>query len=158
MDQTTAPTGPTGPTEPTGQTGATALAVEALASPARTLDTSFQPSSTNQTFVTYSVTVVTSLKGGSGLGGVARIELRSDASNPPTTVRASGGGSLTSIPNTVPAGVTITTAVQVALTYVVPAGHFVKIASVGGQGSPTLTAFSLDVVTEIPVVLFVFGE
>jgi hypothetical protein len=96
----------------------------------------------------YSVSVFTTLVGAVGLGAVGRIELRSDAANPPTTVRASTGGSLTSIPNTLTAGVTISTVTQGELTYVVPVGHFVEIASSPGQDTPI---FTLDVVTEIPV-------
>jgi hypothetical protein len=145
-------TGPTGPTGATGSTGATgptgAIAFGAPASPARVLNTSFQPSLTRQTFVMYSVSVLTTLVGAVGLGAVGRIELRSDAANPPTTVRASTGGSITSSPNTLTAGVTINTAVQTELTYIVPVGHFVEIASVSGQDTPT---FFLDFVTEIPV-------
>jgi hypothetical protein len=96
----------------------------------------------------YSVTVITTLTGGVGLGAAGRIELRSDAGNPPVTVRASGGGSLTSIPNTVPAGEVINTATQFELTYVVPAGDFVVLASVPGQDTPV---FSIEFATEIPI-------
>ena len=114
----------------------------------RTLNTPFQPSLTQKTFVMYSTSVLMTLVGGVGNGDVGRIELRFDATNPPTTVRASMGGSLISIPNTLPAGETINSAVQGELSYVVSAGDFVEIFTVSGQGTAT---FSLDVVTEIPV-------
>jgi hypothetical protein len=96
----------------------------------------------------YSVSVFTTLVGAVGLGAVGHVELRSDAVNPPTTVRASTGGSLTSIPNTLTAGVTINTVTQAQLTYVVPVGDFVEIVGVPGQDTPI---FLLDFVTEIPI-------
>jgi hypothetical protein len=96
----------------------------------------------------YSVSVFTALTGGVGLGAAGRIQLRSDASNPPVTVRASGGGSLASAPNTIPPGVTILTLTQFELTCIVPAGDFVELAGVAGQDTPT---FSIEFVTEIPI-------
>jgi len=69
---------------------------------------------------------------------VARIELRSDAGNPPTTVRAqiAGGGQD-------PVDV-----FEAELTYVVQAGDFVELAVVRELGLPIIT---LTKVTEIPI-------
>jgi hypothetical protein len=97
----------------------------------------------------YSVSVFTSITGGTGLGSVGRVELRSDASDPPTTVQCSSGSTLTSSPNTVPGGVTFTTGGQWVLVYVVPTSHFVELVGVAGQSTPA-PVFSLDLSTEIP--------
>jgi hypothetical protein len=96
----------------------------------------------------YSVTVLTTIIGGVGVGAAGRIELRSDPGNPPVTVRASGGGSIISVPNTVPPGVTIITAWQGELTYIVQAGDFVELVGVAGQDAPV---FSIEFSTEIPI-------
>jgi hypothetical protein len=117
-------------------------------SPARLLNTPFQPSLTNQTWVTCSVSVFTTIQGGVGLGAVGRVELRSDAVNPPTTVRASSGSTLTSVPNTVPAGESFTTGGQWQLSWIVPAGDFVELVGVPGQDAPV---FTLDISWEIPI-------
>lgn len=144
----TGPEGPVGPAGLTGPTGPASPIFGVATSPLRALGVPFRPSSTLGTLVIYSVTVFAGISGGSGLGSVGRIELRSDASGTPTTVRASTGSTLISSPNTVPPGVTLTAGGQFVLVYVVPAGHFVEIAGVPGQGSPT---FFLDAATEIPI-------
>lgn len=145
----TGPTGPTGPMGPTGPTGPTGATFGAATHPSRTLGTPFQPSTTHQTLCIYSITVLTSITGNVGLGSVGRVELRSDAANPPTTVQCSSGGTLTANPNTIPAGVSFTTAGQFVLSFVVPANHFVELVGVAGQSTPA-PGISLDFATEIP--------
>lgn len=99
-------------------------------SPARSLDTPFQPSADRDVFATYSVNLIVDPN------DTARVELRSDINNPPTTVRSI----VRNDPGT-DAGVN---GVGAVLSYIVPAGHFVSLVTVT-TGTPTI---SLDAQTE----------
>ena len=101
-------------------------------SPSRSLGTAFQPSATRPTFVSYSGRIVSQITLSGGQSG--RIELRSDASNPPTTVRARVAGGAT---GTVVAGVSQSDTAEAPLSYIVPAGHFVLLQSVNETSTPT---------------------
>lgn len=92
-----------------------------VTTPSRALGTAFQPSTVRPTEVTYSARIVTVLT------GVGRVELVSDSSNPPTTVRArvAGGGA--------------TNTAEAELHYQVRAGDYVLLRSVTESGSPTYT-------------------
>jgi hypothetical protein len=99
------------------------------ANPARVLNVSFQPSATDPTFVHYSVRITTIA------AELGRVDLLSDAANPPVTVRARIAGG---------AAVAMTT--EGVLSYIVPAGHFVLLQTVNEAGLP---AFALNASTEI---------
>lgn len=92
----------------------------------RALNTNFTPSATQATFVTYtiSITCAATLAGGQ----TGTVELRSDTSTTPTTVR-----STVSNTNSVALAVAITvTNTQVAsVSYLVPPGHNVRLVSSG---------------------------
>lgn len=100
-------------------------------SPARALDTPFQPSATRPTFVSYTVQVRADISVAGAETGT--VELRSDAANPPTAVRASGQSGLS---GTVVAGVSITSTDHHQLAYLAPAGHFVSLVT---SGNATIT-------------------
>lgn len=114
-----------------GATGPAGLGAVVPATPIRVLGTPFQPSATKAVLVSYSVrTVVTNpLLAGTS---TASVVLLSDANNPPTTERCrvaadSSVGLAVSI--------ALTTSNTAALTYLVPAGHYVRLVStVTGTG------------------------
>lgn len=121
----------------TGFGDATGLAQTAVpTTPARALDTVFTPSAARPALVVYSLRV--SLPGSLTTAQTGRVELRSDANNPPATVRAqmrmSKGG-----------GIDATVSTDESITYLVPAGHRVLLATVTESGTP---AFSLTSQTE----------
>ena len=89
----------------------------------RALNASFKPSVTKFTLAMYTIQFACTD------GQVASVELRSDAVDPPTTVRASAR-----------LDVAGTAAVQTSrqqLTYIVPKDHFVSLVS-AGTGTPTI--------------------
>lgn len=94
--------------------------------PTRALNTNFQPSTTRPTFVVYTVKLAISLL----TNTTVTVELRSDASNPPTTVRAQAHHSGT------PA-VDLNSQVDIPMAYIVPIGHFVRLQT-SGTGTATL--------------------
>ena len=69
-------------------------------------------------------------------GARGRVELRSDASNPPSTVRARVGGGVEA---TLTIGLNVTDTAEGALSFTVPAGHYVLIQDVDEVGAPTQT-------------------
>lgn len=113
-----------------------------VAHPARAFNTTFMPSATRPTLVIYSVRVTCTQTPASG-AQAGRIEIRSDAGSPPTTVQAvmAGGQS-----GTLVAALTIVDAVGADLVYLVPEGHNVRIETVTEAGTP---AYTLSRVTEI---------
>lgn len=100
----------------------------------RSLNSAFQPSSTRPVLVSYSVRVVSGISLSGGASG--RVELLSDASNPPTTSRGRVAGGVT---GTVVVGLSISDTAEGTLTYLVPAGHFVKLGTTNETGTPTYT-------------------
>lgn len=137
--------GPTGPTGATGATGAQGPQGDpgvgfGTLSPSistRTIGGSaYQVSSTRPAFVSYSGRVSSASTLLAAQAG--RIELRSDSSNPPTTVRARTAGGLS--------GVLATDISEAPLAYIVPAGHYVQLVSVDETGTPT---YSLGAQVEI---------
>lgn len=132
--------GPTGPTGGTGSQGAKGDPGDGFGTLTPTVSTRtiggspFQPSTTRNAFVTYTARVVSNLSLSGG--AVGRVELRSDASNPPTTVRArvAGGNS-----GTLTIGLNTNDTAEAPMSYIVPVGHFVQIVSVNESGTPTYT-------------------
>lgn len=109
--------------------------------PVRALNTNFTPHATRPVLCIYSVEIggqTTLLSGDDGV-----IELRSDTATPPVTVRCSIRNR---IAQTV--GVTIGTqsVVRGTLTYMVPAGHNVRLQTVVLLAAPT---FAITSSTEI---------
>lgn len=96
----------------------------------RALDTAFQPSATKWTQVSYCIQHVV------GDGNDGKVELKSDAANPPTTIRATSRVAL--------AGATGT--IDHNLTYLVPPGHYVKLVS-SGTGTPTIACQVEDAIS-----------
>lgn len=94
--------------------------------PARTLNTVFTPSATNAVMVFYTVSISCSMTLTSGQTGA--VELRSDTNPTPTTVRArvsnTNSGTLT-------IGLALVNAQEAELSYLVPAGHNIKLVSSG---------------------------
>lgn len=136
------PQGPTGATGATGATGSTGSQGPAgfsgitVNTPSRSLNSDFQPSSTLPTMVFYTVELIctANLSGGE----TATVELRSDSASTPTTVRTTVRNA-----NSVSLAIALTlvnTHVGV-LSYIVPAGHNVRLVS-SATGSPTITLLS----------------
>jgi hypothetical protein len=131
------PAGATGPQGAQGPAGSPGLVSVAPAASARALGTSFQPSATKATFVSYAVK--TSVTNPLAIGSsVATVTLLSDAATTPTTERgrveaASSVGLAVSI--------ALTTSNTAQLSYVVPAGHWVRLVStVSGTGSTAIVS------------------
>lgn len=112
------------------------LDVVATSAPSRSINTAFQPSTTHTVLGHWSVRIATAVTVLTGSQG--RVELRSDSSNPPTTVRARcAGGSA--------AGVTLSSVTECEMTYAVPIGDWVRLFSVDEAGTPT---YSVTAVAE----------
>lgn len=86
--------------------------------PTRALDTPFQPSTTKHVLGMYSVNLACDE------GETSTVELRSDAVNPPTTVRASAHFAAG-------AAAGASAAARQELVYVVPPGHYVSLVAAG---------------------------
>lgn len=135
-------TGATGATGAAGPQGPAGLGTITPSTPARVLDTAFQPSTTKAVLVSYSVkTQVTNpLLAGTS---TATVRLLSDAAANPTTERGR-------VEATSAVGITVTLALTTSntatLSFIVPAGHYVKLASaVAGTGAVSLVAQAEEV-------------
>ncbi len=113
------------------------LATVSPSTPVRVLGTAFQPNATKATLVTYGIktTVTNPLLAGTS---VASVSLLSDAANPPTTerdrVEATSGVGLS-------VTVALTTSNTASVSYIVPAGHWVRLVStVSGTGSTAIVS------------------
>lgn len=103
---------------------------------ARQLNTAFQPSATRPVHVGYSVEITAT---STTLAQAGRVEFRSDASNPPTTVRQS---------MRLQTGATTIAAVRQELAAIIPSGHYVNLVTVDEGNTPT---FALHHHTETPL-------
>lgn len=129
--------GPAGAAGAAGAPGSPGLVSVVSATPARVIGTAFQPNATKATFVSYAVktTVTNPLLVGTS---TATVTLLSDTSATPTTERGrveatSGVG--------VSVTIALTTSNSAQLTYVVPAGHWVRLVStVSGTGSTAIVS------------------
>lgn len=106
--------------------------------PGRTLNSNFQPNTGRPVLVIYTPRIVN----GNNVEG--RVELRSDSSATPTTVRCS----IDLLTNSTGLLVGGNSAMNGVLTYLVPIGDFVSLTTVNVSGTPT---FSLATQTEIPL-------
>ena len=113
------------------------LGVLSPSTPTRTIGTAFQPSTTQPVAVSYGLRVVSTITITGGQAG--RIELRSDSSNPPTTVRGRVAGGAT---GTAVVGLALTDTAEDTISYIVPTGHFVLLQSVNETGTPTYSITS----------------
>jgi hypothetical protein len=110
----------------------------AVATPARSLDSTFQPHPTRPVQVTYTIYVNTGSVGAAG-SAEARVELLSDAASPPTQRR---GVVMTKLTRSSLAVGTSANENMATITYKVPAGHNVRLAS-------TLTGSATAVLSEV---------
>ena len=108
-----------------GLTNLNALQPSTANTRAAVMDTVYQPSASRDTLVLASVQIATNA------GGDGKIELLSDASNPPTTVRG-----------TFRVGTALTTMAQ-QLCCIVKAGDYYKLKSTTAGGTPTYTVVGL---------------
>ena len=95
-----------------------------VATPARSLGVAFQPNAARPCWCSYTIEY------GSGGQTTAYVALKSDAANPPTTVRARSGGGV---------GVAIVTIATSQLAFLVPAGWYVKLDQVDVAAGGTCT-------------------
>lgn len=89
--------------------------IPAVSTPSRTLDSDFTPSASQSVMVFYTIRIATSL-----LAGTGSVELLSDTSSTPTTLRSR-----------VALTATINSTQDCVLSYLVPAGHKVHLSSAG---------------------------
>lgn len=132
--------GATGPAGPTGAAGSAGLGTVAPSTPSRALNAAFRPNVTKPVQVYYDVDITAALSLASGQEG--RVELLSDASNPPTTVRRRK-----TISNTgnAPSSLNVVQKITVGLEYLVPPGHYVLLKTTQVLGTPS---FALVAQTE----------
>lgn len=130
----TGSTGAAGTNGSTGAQGPAGFSTVTPSTPSRTIGTAFQPSATNAVFCLYSIQIActASLTGGQA----GQVQLLSDASNPPTTVRATIANQNTS---SLTIGLTVVNNQTATLPYLVPIGHYVKLVSTNTTGTPTYT-------------------
>lgn len=129
--------GATGSTGTTGAQGPAGFSTVTPSTPSRTIGTAFQPSATNAVVCLYSIQIscTADLSG----GAVGQVQLLSDASNPPTTVRATIANQNTS---TLTVGLTVVNNQTAVLPYLVPIGHYVKLVSTNTTGTPSYAMVS----------------
>lgn len=96
--------------------------------PGRSLNTNFQPSSTRPVFVSYTVRINLEPT----VQSQGRVELLSDASNPPTNLRCQVRAGRA-------AGSVASHSRDSVLCGFIPAGHFVRLNVVTESGTPTIT-------------------
>lgn len=126
--------GATGAQGATGATGPAGPAAVTTTAPARALDTVLQPHATKPVKCHYVIEIACSVSIIGQQSG--QVDLLCDASNPPTTLQDSVKNVATVVVGTVGIGNTQ----RAALDYIVPAGHFVKLAkTVAGSGTPTIS-------------------
>lgn len=135
-------TGIQGLTGAIGATGAQATFSYLATTPSRTVGTAFQPNATKGTYCTYTFLISCSLSLTGGQEG--KVDLLSDTSNPPTTLRDTISQSNT---GTLTIGLALTQANKFSLSYIVPPAHYVKLVSTNVTGSPTITLISQAEVT-----------
>lgn len=121
-----------------------------ISHPARSLNTTFQPSTTRPTLCIYSVDIATQATRGAGTGTDSmsgRIELRSDVASPPTEEQDRFSCD-TTITCSLPIGssVTVNDKPGGILCHLVKPRHNVLIATVNVVGAP---AYTLRTSTEI---------
>lgn len=96
--------------------------------PSRALDTEFTPSATKWVFCSYVVQLAVAA------GATASVEFRCDAASPPVTVR--------DVVSMTVVGAGDTDTVKLAVRYLVPPGHIVKLVSAGA--TPTITVVQVE--------------
>lgn len=144
-------TGDTGPQGPAGADGANGAngtngtngtngigSSITTSTPSRTIGSAgFQPSTTKYTLVSYTLSVDAALSLTGGAKG--RVELRSDSSSTPTTVRCAVGNGNT---GTLTVGLNTTQNATAPCTYIVPPGDYVRLVSVTDSGTPTFSVLA----------------
>lgn len=132
------PTGPTGPTGLTGPTGATgAPPSKTFNNPTRSLNTAFQPSTTNDVFASYSVDISSTLSLSGGQSGTVYLRYADDSghtTNVKEVARFVNGNT-----GTLTIGLSITQNVTGTLSGVIPAGKYAKLVTENTSGTPTFT-------------------
>lgn len=120
------PQGPIGPMGATGNTGADGTVSVTPTAPERSLNSTFTPHATRPTLCIYTIEITAVASLISGQSGT--VELRSDTSTPPTTVRASCKSDYS-----ITLGVSIgwNHIGRYVLTYICPAGHNIRLVSSG---------------------------
>jgi hypothetical protein len=113
----------TGASGATGATGAGGGFTITPTLPARTLNTTFTPSPTNNVFCAYTLELVGTVAAGTDV----QVELRSDAASPPTTVRASARLALVGTSGDLLRS-------RQVLSYIVPPGDNVQLTVVTAIG------------------------
>lgn len=125
-----------------GATGPAGLGTVTPSTPTRTLNSNFTPNATKAVFCSYTIktTVTNPLLIGTS---TATVSLLSDTAATPTTVRAQAGAESG-------VGITVTIALTTSnistVSYIVPAGHNVRLASATtGTGSVSIVAQTEEV-------------
>src|SRR5262245_47312155 len=91
--------------------------------PTRLIGTAFQPSATKDVWCSYTINIANTS------GQTTTVDLLSDSANPPTTGRCSAKQI---------AGSTDGQTCRQQLTYLCPAGHYIKLVA-SGSGTPTIS-------------------
>lgn len=103
----------------------------------RSLNSSFQPSSTRDSLVNYSVEVSTSLSLTGGAQGTVFLEIASDSGF--TTNVQEVGRFTNANTGTLTVGLALTQTVTANLTGYIPAAYYVRLRTVNTTGTPTFT-------------------
>lgn len=107
------------------------------ASASRTLNTVFQISSSQESFVTYSVDIAATISLTTGQSGTAILEIASNSgftTNVQTLAQFTNGNA-----GTLTDGLNLTQTNTACLTGYVPAGYYCRIRTVNNTGTPTFT-------------------
>lgn len=118
-----------------GRVTAASSAALTFNNPARTLNTAFQISTTQNTFVTYSVDTTCVMSLTSGQSGTAVLEYADDSgftTNVKTACKPTQANS-----GTLTIGLALTQINGVVLHGIIPAGKYVRIRTINNTGTPT---------------------
>lgn len=129
--------GTAGSSGATGAQGPSGFSTITPSTPARSLNAVFQPNATKAVDCSYSISITctATLTGGQ----TGKVELFSDAVNPPTTLRSTLRNS-----NSVSLAIALTAVNEQTslLNYLVPIGHYVKLLTTNVLGTPTFSMIS----------------
>lgn len=108
-----------------------------FANPTRSLNTSFQISTTRDALVSYAVDVSAALSLTGGATGTVTLEYADDSGFTTNVVNVTGGTSGNT--GTLTLGLGLTSLGTINVSGIIPAGKYVKLVSANTTGSPTIT-------------------
>lgn len=123
--------------DPVSQTVGVLLAARSFSYPTRSLNTAFQPSTSRDCFVSYSVDIACTLSLTTGQSGSVILEYADDSgiTTNVKTVQSTANANT----GTLAIGLALTQTATASLTGIIPTGKYVRLRTVNTTGTPTFT-------------------